>query len=65
MKPAGHSRPAGRRNTVQNVQTGGVNGADPAEAVEGETAPVSPHIELLPFVRCMRLIRSQKVFPEP
>lgn len=48
MKPAG-SRPAGRRNTVQYLQTGGVT--DPSEPVEDERDFVSPHIELLPFVR--------------
>lgn len=49
MKPAG-SRPAGRRNTVQYLQTGGVT--DPSEPVEEDERDfVSPHIELLPFVR--------------
>eukprot|EP00435_Cladocopium_sp_Y103_P022145 s3554_g5.t1 len=51
MKPAGQSRPAGRRNTVQYLQTGGVTSPTSEPTEEDETAPVNPHIELLPFVR--------------
>lgn len=62
MKPAG-SRPAGRRNTVQYLQTGGVT--DPSEPVEEDERDfVSPHIELLPFVRLHASHPESKGTPE-